>query len=230
MLNPRDNTEPDVISPSVEYDASRKLILTDDDIIGVGSRRHCYVFPHESSLCVKIPKPSKNGIKQQRREVRFYEQLYRRGVSTERIPRYHGTVPTSRGTGYVYDAIRDADGKPSRLFNDFLTEQPSRKLEYLEILNQLEDYLFANRILFYDLSPWNILCQSLEDGSLKPFIIDGIGDVVVFPVLNHSKYLVYRKLLRRWFRMIRSLSNKYEWMDQYHFSHSKFDVVRSQSV
>lgn len=216
--------------PIREYDASRTLILSEEDLIGIGTRRRCYVFPHQTSLCVKVPTASKNGLKQQRREVKFYEQLYLRGVSTERIPRYHGTVPTSMGTGYVYDAVRDVDGKPSRLFSEYLKEQPHRSVEYLAILDQLEDYLFSNGIVFYDLNIYNILCQKLEDGSLKPFVIDGIGDVVLFPVMNNFKYFLNRKMTRRWFRMIRKMSNRFDWMDQYNFSHSKIDPARSRST
>ena len=215
-------------SPVHKFNVNRKLILTEDNLIGVGTRRSCYQFPDETSLCVKIPKLTKNGLKQQRREVKFYQQLYRRGVSTERICRYHGTVATSLGTGYVYDVIRDFDGKPSRQFNDYLTEQPHRTAEYLEILFQIETYLFSNKIVFYDVHPYNIVCQNLADGSLEPFIIDGIGDVVIFPALNYSRRLLNQKMMRRWLRMIGSMSNRFDWMDRYEFSGSRIDAPGSR--
>ena len=161
----------------------------------------------------------KNGYLQQRREVRYYSKLIKRQVPTERITRYHGQIETSLGAGYVYDVIRDADGRVSRQLGTYLLEEPERYREYLVILKQLESYLFENLVLIYDLSPWNILCRKDNDNTLEPFIIDGVGDVVAVPVLNLSSRLVKQKIRRRWLRMINKMKNRYDWMSDYRSTH-----------
>jgi serine/threonine-protein kinase RIO1 len=193
--------------------------LSEQQLIGKGTRRYCYQFPGRDELCIKVPKAKKNGYLQQRREVRYYQKLYRRGVPTRLITRYHGTVETSEGTGYVYDAVRDPDGRVSRQMIEYLDQQPEHYREYLRLFKLLENYLFDNRVIFYDLSPYNILCRKTGEGRFEPYIIDGVGDVVAIPVLNLSQALVRQKIKRRWMRMIRKLSKRYDWMADYHFGH-----------
>lgn len=207
-------------------DLENEIHLSEDNLLGTGTRRLCYEYPGKLDLCIKIPMTTKNGIKQQKREVVFYQKLAKRGVPTERVTRYHGTVETSLGTGYVYDAIRDADGSTSKQFMHYLRNVPERHAEYLAILLLLEAYLFENRVVFYDLSPWNILCRQNGDGSLEPFIIDGVGDIVAIPVLNLSDKLLHGKIKRRWFRMINKLTPQFDWMKDYHFSHDFVNQAR----
>lgn len=132
-----------------------------------------------------------------------------------RITRYHGSVETSRGTGYVYDLIRDEDGSYSRQLGDYLRKPGNRSQQYIYILQTLEQYFFDNRVLFYDLNPWNILCRAGSDGSLEPFVIDGVGDVVAFPVLNYFDRLLLGKIARRWRRFTDKLDRRHEWMQNY---------------
>lgn len=207
------------MTDAVPVFSEQSVELADDDLIGEGSRRYCYRFPGHASLCIKIPMSKKNGRLQQRREVRYYASLRKRGVPTDRITNFHGTVDTNLGTGFVYDAIRDPDGRVSRQMMYYLREHPEYSREYLRILRVLEDYLFDNRVIIYDLSAYNILCQRTADGGFEPFIIDGVGDVVAIPVFNLSERLVLRKIERRWMRMIRSLARRFDWMAGYRFNH-----------
>lgn len=191
------------------------ISLTEQQLIGTGTRRYCYQHPQDTDLCIKIPKAKKNGYLQQRREVRYYAKLKRRQVPTERITRFHGAVQTSLGEGFIYDVIRDSDGRVSRQLEAYLREEPERYPEYLGMLYQLESYLFDNLVIIYDLSPWNILCRKNSDGSLEPFIIDGVGDIVAIPVLNLSRRLVRQKIKRRWLRMINKMRGRFDWMSEY---------------
>jgi len=195
------------------------LQLSEDDFIGTGTRRTCYAYPGHPELCIKIPKAKKNGFKQQKREVKYYRKLEHREVPTERITRYHGSLQTSLGEGYLYDAVRDADGQPSLQMIHYLRNETERDSEFLDMLNLLEDYLFKYRVIIYDLSPWNILCRKGSDGSLEPFIIDGVGDIVAIPVLNLSDRLVKQKIKRRWMRMVSRMEKNFKFMHRYSFSH-----------
>jgi len=184
-------------------------------LIGTGPRRYCYQYPGCSEYCLKIPKPRKNGYLQQKREVKYYRQLARRNAPTERITRFHGCVEKKLGTGNIYDLIGDNDGSIAKQFIEYLKQYPERKSEYFVMLDVFENYLFENRVIFYDLSLWNILCRKSENGSLEPFIIDGVGDVVAIPILNLSTRLVKQKQQRRWIRMIRKIEKQFDWMTEY---------------
>ena len=193
--------------------------LSEKELLGVGTRRSCFAYPGRPEFCIKIPKGTKNGLLQQRREVKYYKKLSKRGVPVVLITRYHGSVNTTKGVGHIYDAIRDYDGRPSRQMMDYIKQEPERKDEFVAILSELENYFFDNLVIFYDLSPYNILCRKNEAGKLEPFVIDGVGDVVVIPILNLSKTLVRQKIKRRWMRMINKLRNRFDWMSAYQLKH-----------
>ena len=102
------------------------LPLEDSDLIGTGTRRYCYDFPGIPRFCIKIPKIGRHGRVQQRREVKYYQGLERRGVPTDLITNYHGSLQTSLGKGYVYDAVRDADGRVSQSLAEYTESEPGR--------------------------------------------------------------------------------------------------------
>ena len=194
--------------------------MSESDLIGVGGgRRLVYADPGDPNRCIKVPKPGRHAERQQQREIRFYRQLQKKRVPTDYIPRYLGTVETNLGTGYVYDAVRDADGKVSERFKELILNGNGQISDYLRIMETLEDFLFENLILFYDLGPSNILCRKDENGVLQPFIIDGLGDVVAIPILNYSKYFRRHTIRRRWLRLIAYMNKKHDWMKAYRMRH-----------
>ena len=76
------------------------------------------------------------GDKEIRRELKYYAHLGRRLKDWSGIPRYHGTVETDCGTGYVYDVIADFDGKPSITLTEF-----AEQCRYEEDIAQLRQLL-----------------------------------------------------------------------------------------
>jgi len=194
--------------------------LRDCEVIGEGTRRICYTYPGDPARCIKIPKPKPHGKRQQLREVRFYEYLERRKVPTDCIAAYHGTIDTSQGPGYVYQAIRDANGRISRRYIEVIEKLAADSPEALRgILAELERYFFENLVVFYDINPWNIVCQRDSSGSFHPYVIDGIGDTVAIPILNWSRTLLRQKIRRRWMRQLSYLRREHSWMAEYRFTH-----------
>lgn len=189
--------------------------LTDTDIIGEGTRRVCFCHPEDNSRCIKIPKVTRLGVKQQKREVKYYQYLIDKGIPTRRITNYYGSVETNRGTGYIYDLVRDENGEISRQFVDYLKSPDERSEQYINVVRTLEKYFIENRVLFYDLNPWNILCRASSDGQLEPFVTDGVGDVVAIPILNQFDHLLVAKIERRWGRFIVQLKRHHVCMQDY---------------
>ena len=112
--------------------------------LGTGRHRKCYAHPADTQRCIKIVyHRGDGGDKEIRRELKYYAHLSRRLKDWSGLPRYHGTVETDCGTGYVYDVITDFDGKPSITLSDFaeLCRYEDDATHYLQLLNQLTRYL-----------------------------------------------------------------------------------------
>lgn len=196
-----------------------KIVLDDSDLIGKGSNRLVYAFPDDPSRCVKVPKPGKHRYKHQKREIGFYKQLEKNQVPTDHISRYLGTVETNFGTGYIYDAIRDANGQISDKLKTMVLNNRERVPEYLQVMKTIEDYLFDNLISFYEVNPSNIVCRINDSGALEPYIIDGLGEKVAIPIVNYSRKLRRNTMRRRWLRQIEYMKTKYDWMKDYRVRH-----------
>ncbi len=94
-------------------------------------------------------------IREIRRELKYYAHLGRRLKDWSGIPRYHGTVETDCGTGYVYDVIADFDGKPSITLTEFAEQCRYEEdiAQLRQLLKQLKRYLQDNRIVTMSLKP-----------------------------------------------------------------------------
>ena len=119
----------------------------------------------------------------------------------------------------MYEAVRDADGSVSERFKEFIANGHGQESDYIRIMETLEDFLFDNQILFYDIGPSNVLCRRNASGSLDPVVIDGLGDVVAIPILNFSRRLRLRKMRRRWLRLVAYMNRKHDWMKAYRMRH-----------
>ena len=88
--------------------------------LGTGRHRKCYAHRDDTERWIKIVyHRGDGGDKEIRRELTYYAHLSRRLKDWSGLPRYHGTVETDCGTGYVSDVITDFDGKPSITLSDF---------------------------------------------------------------------------------------------------------------
>lgn len=191
------------------------MIDLDDSalFIGSGTRRDCYRHPGDPALCIKVSPPGEE--KQQRRECRYYRGLARRGASLEHLARLHGTVETSKGTGYVYDLVRDHDGTIATPLRVYLNEEYPSRDELIRLVRDLKAYYIRERIMFYDMNGDNILCSRRADGSLHLVTIDGIGEVTATGFLNVFRSHFLRTFHRRWVRVVRRFNKRHPWMADY---------------
>lgn len=196
-----------------------EILLSESDLIGQGSNRLVYAIPDDPSRCVKVLKRGKKRHKHQQREIRFFEQLEKNRVPTDHISRYLGTADTNLGTGYVYDAIRNADGRIADKLKTMALNNRDRVPEYLQVVQTIEDYLFDNLISFYEINASNIVCRIDDRGALEPYIIDGLGEKVAIPIANYSRSLRRLTIRRRWLRQIEHMKSRYDWMKDYRVRH-----------
>ncbi len=120
--------------------------LSEQSPLGTGRHRKCYAHPEDAQRCIKIVyHRGDGGDKEIRRELKYYAHLGRRLKDWSGIPRYHGTVETDCGTGYVYDVIADFDGKPSITLTEFAEQCRYEEdiAQLRQLLKQLKRYLHA---------------------------------------------------------------------------------------
>ena len=134
----------------------------------------------------------------------FRSHLGRRLKDWSGIPRYHGTVETDCGTGYVYDVIADFDGKPSITLTEFAEQCRYEEdiAQLRQLLKQLKRYLQDNRIVTMSLKPQNILCHRISESEVIPVVCDNIGESTLIPLATWSKWCCLRKQERLWKRFI----------------------------
>lgn len=179
--------------------------LSEQSPLGTGRHRKCYAHPEDAQRCIKIVyHRGDGGDKEIRRELKYYAHLGRRLKDWSGIPRYHGTVETDCGTGYVYDVIADFDGKPSITLTEFAAQCRYEEdiAQLRQLLKQLKRYLQDNRIVTMSLKPQNILCHRISESEVIPAVCDNIGESTLIPLATWSKWCCLRKQERLWKRFI----------------------------
>lgn len=159
--------------------------LSEQSPTGTGRHRKCYAHPEDAQRCIKIVyHRGDGGDKEIRRELKYYAHLGRRLKDWSGIPRYHGTVETDCGTGYVYDVIADFDGKPSITLTEFAEQCRYEEdiAQLRQLLKQLKRYLQDNRIVTMSLKPQNILCHRISESEVIPVVCDNIGESTLIPL------------------------------------------------
>ena len=181
------------------------LHLAEQKPLGTGRHRKCYAHPKHPQRCIKIVYNTETGgDKEIKRELKYYQHLSRYLKDWSGIPRYHGTIKTDCGTGYVYDVITDFDGQPSVTLSEF-AEQCRRKRDTATLkilLKKLKIYLHKNHIVTMTLKPQNILCQRISASEVIPVVCDNIGEATLIRLATWSKRFCHRKQERLWQRFI----------------------------
>ena len=179
--------------------------LTDNLLLGRGAHRACYSHPGNLNLCIKIVyNKSDGGVKELRRELRFYKDMERRLTDWSSITRYYGKVNTNLGMGYVFDRIINKDGTPSTTLESYLKiKEDLREID--GVLFNLYGYIKKNKIPTMTIKAQNILCQ-MDDNSIKRLVIvDNLGDSTFISFSKFSNRIFNKRLDKKWDKFMRSI-------------------------
>ena len=181
------------------------IILKDEDFVGKGNERACYIHPEDKNKAIKITYENNNRkeSKQTKLEVNYYKELEKRRMTNfKHLPKYFGEVKTDKGAGFVVELIRDFDGEVSKTFEYYLKKDGV--LKYKKELEEYKQYFLDNCIIFnYGMMPKNILLRKNSETDFDLVLIDGVGDVTYFTFPNKIPYFARRRINRRWDKFIK---------------------------
>ncbi|RXJ55304.1 YrbL family protein [Candidatus Marinarcus aquaticus] len=187
------------------------LILKDEDFVGKGNERACYVHPEDRNKAIKITYEGNNRkiSKQTQLETKYYQELIKRGMNDwKHLPEYFGEVETNKGKGFVVELVRDYDGEVSKTFAYYLEKDGVKA--YQKELEEYREYFVKNSIIFnYGMMPKNILLRKNSESDCDLVLIDGLGDVSHFTLPNKIPYFARRRINRRWMKFVRKYLLKY---------------------
>ncbi len=181
------------------------IFLKDEDFIAKGNERACYYHPNDKTKTIKITFENNNrkDSKQSEKEIKYYKQLKNKGLNNwQHLPKYFGEVQTNKGNGFIIELIKDYDGKISKSFAYYLKKYDLKKYEkQVEIYKQ---YFLKYCIIFnYGMMPKNILLRKLSKKESELVLIDGLGDVSHFTILNGIPAFARRRINRRWDKFVK---------------------------
>ncbi len=181
------------------------IILKDEDFVGKGNERACYIHPEDKNKAIKITYENNNRkeSKQTKLEVNYYKELEKRRMTNfKHLPKYFGEVKTDKGAGFVVELIRDFDGEVSKTFEYYLKKDGV--LKYKKELEEYKQYFLDNCIIFnYGMMPKNILLRKNSETDFDLVLIDGLGDVSYFTLPNKIPYFARKRINRRWDKFIK---------------------------
>ena len=122
-----------------------------------------------------------------------------------RLPRYCGSINTNLGKGYIFERIKDWDGKTSVTLKKYC-ENGVEQNYIQELLYKMYNSLLINRIQVSDFHSGNILVNyKTPDAEPNLVIIDGIGNSDYIKLCNFSKFLLKKKLIRKFKKLMAKL-------------------------
>lgn len=186
------------------------LKMNDQDYIGKGIHRKCYVHPEDKRKCIKVVyfDHDKEGL----REEAYYRHLEKRSISWEMIPKFYGEVDTDLGKGAVFDLVCDHDGTPAKNLLHFLNldDLSNRDIAALQAaLSRLKDYMIKQRVFTREIDPRNISCSVLGSGEFHLYLVDNLDNTDAIPVANYIPLLARKKVERKWKRFVHKMRTQF---------------------
>lgn len=194
------------------------ISLEESGLVGRGFHRSCYRHPEDPRLCIKVLDGDHQ--KEADREIAYYRQLERKGVTWEMLSRYHGSIETNLGLGQVFDLITDPNGETAKTLEYYMKSQDlsdnhlldsdnsSDKQKLILSLQKLKCYLLSNKIITTEIKPRNIVCQRFGGQEFRAIIVDDIGNTEFIPFSSYINFLAKAKINRKWERFERLLKKE----------------------
>ena len=158
----------------MQLESDPVVTLTDNQLLGAGNERLCFVHPHDNTRCIKVTRPGVTHRSQNAIEQQYFEYLNEQATPFTYLPEYYGVVQTNYGLGLVFERILDDNNQPSQRLDALINNNEISNSCAAEAVDELQEYLLKYGIMLGDINSDQILMRR-ENRTLKPIIIDGIG-------------------------------------------------------
>ena len=171
-------------------------------LVAEGVYQKCYRHPSDHNLCIKT---SKQNIETSRvaYEVKYCEKISKKRIKKgdyQFFSKFHGTVETNLGDGYVFDLIKDETTQEISktleyylLYPDPEISDETLKIAYERLIQLMVKY----KIIANDIRSKNICCKILEDKTIELIHVDGLGHRDFLPLVDWFSYFAKKKIERR---------------------------------
>lgn len=186
------------------------LTINEELFIGSGGHQATYIHPLDPTKCIKIPHMKDDG--DVRKEMRYRRMCAAKLERSKLVTKFFGTLETNLGLGYVFEHVRDYDGKTSRDMKVFLpkTRPDAETLQriWTILLNFKSDFLREN-IVLADTDIENFMVQEHAPEAYRVRIVDNIGTPVLIPLVYRFEFAAAWKARRYWNRIVDWLALNY---------------------
>ncbi|MDR1285572.1 MAG: hypothetical protein LBJ88_05180 [Campylobacteraceae bacterium] len=187
------------------------IVLSDEYFIGKGSHKQCFIHPKNNRLCIKLPY-NKDGEKDVKRELKYFNLLKERGVDCDILPKYYGSVSTNIGVGYVFDLIKDYNGQVPQNLNDYLSSDILLEANFSILVNELKILkakMLLCEIITMGIFPINILCKKNSENLYSFILINDMGSAALIPIEYYFSFAAHNRVNRKWEKFVKYLAKKY---------------------
>ena len=157
---------------------SRPLLLSELEPFAKGDKRHCYIHPDDTNLCVKVPARinDKRCRAEQLMDLRGYNLVKKKWSKSvfDRIPTIQSVVDTDLGLGIVMQLYRDADGSISQNLLELIREK-GLTLALAGAIGDLKQWLRQQRLVTRDTGAYNMVAVCLGEDEYKNRNYRGLG-------------------------------------------------------
>lgn len=184
-----------------------KVLLGENDFLGKGNNNQVYYYPGDKGKCIKIP--LNTGTKRFMKYELQYRKCHKEKVEKSTLlTKYYGMIETNLGIGYVFELVRDFNGRCSKTLESFIMDEKDSS-EILEVLKVLKTKIFEESNITNPLSPNNCLIQRISEQKFRPRIIDDIGMHVLIPIPYYFNSIARRREEKIWKNFVNLLHNQY---------------------
>lgn len=189
---------------------SERIFLSEDLLIGKGTHKSTYIDPVDEKRCIKVPFTVPDIDLE--RELKYRESRKRRKLTSQLLPEYYGKVETNIGTGYVFERIKDFDGKTSLtiwdLFENALND--SNLVTFVEeVMLKCKSGLFEELIITSNMEATNFSVQRLSETEFRVRITDNIGSPVLIPLAYYFNFFARKRTIKYWAIFLNDLQKWY---------------------
>ena len=174
--------------------------------IGKGLHRECYIHPDNINQCVKVV--VHGDLSESKREQKYYKFLQKKNIRWDIVPQFHGLIDTDKGSGAIFDLIRDYNGEVSKTLEYYLSSTQLDKDEIPGICQAISTFkheLHRQAIITMTLSPKNIMYKKTDQNQGRLVLIDNIGNSDFIPICTYITYLGKKKITRKIIRFEKTL-------------------------